>query len=375
MTSFQAADILSSMQQSSAATEQMLREAVEFGDMLDSVDEALDSSILAVHGQRDLDPKQQAQSIFNEYNTRRKRVQSLEQDILRSKEDARVRRNVVTGLREKVKMTQAELSCLLLEVHALETERNKMLNNVDPMLEERKVRDTLQDELLKLKHRNLKYPPVLADLNSETVRLEQEIQDIVAKEKTYITMLKERCVATGQELHQQTATEEEWGELRLLISEQETEIREYRHAILEKGGTLPRCTTTERQRYEATLRNKKVANVTRYFSIPTGTLRYLATVQGHGVQATRAKHNVVVNLDLGDAWANNVLSISGSEEAVQAASKEIRTLCGSALEKKENAVLTYPRPENRAVPISTPWAKMQRQRAEVGMQQHLDRQA
>eukprot|EP01061_Rhynchopus_euleeides_P027887 TRINITY_DN4531_c0_g1_i2.p2 TRINITY_DN4531_c0_g1~~TRINITY_DN4531_c0_g1_i2.p2 ORF type:complete len:357 (+),score=137.48 TRINITY_DN4531_c0_g1_i2:57-1127(+) len=347
-------------------TETMLREAVEFEEMLESLEETLDRHILEVSGQKELDAKKQAYEIMKEYKARRKKVILLERSILQTKEETRVSRSTTAAVREKVKMAQAELSCMLLEVHALETERNALLQRTDPLLPERKERDALQEELLRLKKQNLEYPPVLAALNKETVSLENEISDIINSEKIFIAMLKERCVATGQELHQRLATEEEWGELRLVVSEQEAEIKRLRSRILAKGGTLPEFPTMERQRYEATLANIKAdQHVKRYFAVPTGTLRHLATVQGHGLQGTRAKHNVQIDVDLGEAWAGNIISIAGPESAVDAAQGEVEKLCNSVLKPHEEALVTYPRPNNRAAPIATPWAKMQRQRAEI----------
>ena len=346
--------------------EAMLREAVEFDAMLSSVDEHLDKCILEVHGERGLDPAKQAEEIFREYNARREKVRSLEHDILHNKEATRVSRNTTAALREKVKMVQAEHSCLLLEVHALETERNAILRSVDPAIAERNARDALQEELLRLKRQNLQYPKILAALQSETVRLEEEIASIVAKEQVFIAMLKERCVATGQELHQRLATEEEWGELRLVVSEQEDEINSLKMRIIAKGGTVPEFSTMERQRYEATkVQKEKAGHVKKYFAVPTGTLRHLATIQGHGIQGTRAKHDVQIEVDLGEAWAGNVISIAGPASAVRASQEEIARLCENVLKPASDALVAYPRPNNRAAPIATPWAKMQRQRAEI----------
>ena len=346
--------------------ETILLEAAEFEALLDEVDDSIDRKILQIEGCEG-EAKEQAIGVFKEFDRRRRAVSGLEGAILTCKEDIRLEKNKMNVNRDKVKMTQTELSCLTLEVHALEQERHRILHEQVPALDERKTRDKLQEELISLQQRNACYPRELASLNVLTLKLENLINSEVKIDEAYITLLKERCVSTGQELHQRLANEDEWAELKLVTEEKKTEIQELQDTLLSFGATLPSSPKIERLRHETGKRSQQPnCEVTKYFAIPAGTLRPLVTVQGYGLQGIRTQHNVSVNIELGEGWCSNIISIRGLESSVEEAKTAIETLCNSALTPQPDAILTYTRsPTSRVGPIPTPWAKMQRQRAEV----------
>eukprot|EP01060_Flectonema_neradi_P009359 TRINITY_DN16671_c0_g1_i1.p1 TRINITY_DN16671_c0_g1~~TRINITY_DN16671_c0_g1_i1.p1 ORF type:complete len:368 (+),score=79.60 TRINITY_DN16671_c0_g1_i1:44-1105(+) len=346
--------------------EAVLQEAGEFESLLNEVDASLDHKILQLDGSEG-EAKEQAINVFKEFDRRRRAVSGLEGAILSCKEDIRLEKNQMNINRDKVKMTQAELSCLTLEVHALEQQRHRVLHEQVPALEERRERDSLQESLITLQQQNACYPRQLAELNKRTSELEALIKKETATDDTYISLLKDRCISTGQELHQRLANEEEWAELKLVTEEKKAEINALHEKLLSYGAVLPKSAKIERIRHETSKRVKKPnCEVSKYFVIPAGTLRPLVTIQGYGLQGIRTKYNVSIDIELGEGWCSNIISIRGLESSVEEAKVAIETLCNSVLTPRPEALLTYPRsPSSRVGPIPTPWAKMQRQRAEV----------
>eukprot|EP01064_Diplonema_japonicum_P026529 TRINITY_DN37980_c0_g1_i1.p1 TRINITY_DN37980_c0_g1~~TRINITY_DN37980_c0_g1_i1.p1 ORF type:complete len:364 (+),score=98.41 TRINITY_DN37980_c0_g1_i1:28-1092(+) len=352
---------------STATPEEVLVEAGRFENLLNTLDDELDKRILEANGDAGKSAKEQAMQILKEFKRTREKAADLESAILTCKDETRSAIETMKTTRDNVKGSQAELSCIMLETHALELERNQTLLDVTPAIPERKLRDEAEATLLKLKRKNKKYPETLAKLNSETVRLEEEILQLIEKDKLHINMLKERCIKSGQALYVRQAVEQEYAELRLVVAEQEEEIKALQLSIKEKNSNVPSAPRLEREKYFAELsKPKKSAKiVTKYFALPTGALRGAVTVQGYGFQALRAKYSVQIESEQGDFWGSHIITITGLDPDVASASKDLQALCQSTHSKEK--IITYTRTRPRAAPIPTPWAKMQRQRAEIEM--------
>eukprot|EP01065_Artemidia_motanka_P017973 TRINITY_DN21364_c0_g1_i2.p2 TRINITY_DN21364_c0_g1~~TRINITY_DN21364_c0_g1_i2.p2 ORF type:complete len:284 (+),score=91.68 TRINITY_DN21364_c0_g1_i2:355-1206(+) len=270
-------------------------------------------------------------------------------------------------VREEVKRTQTQLSCLTLHVHELERERSHVQANPAGSAahqEARQHRDSEYARLLRLRQHNAGYAPLVRDLNDQTTRLEELICGQVRDSDEFVSVLRERCIRLGQMLHRRMVTESEWAELRLVTREQEDTIARLRAEVRSLGGALPAAKQHARMRLESEQgKAAESVRVTCQVAVPPGALRALVTMQGHGLQALRATHGVEIQLSLAPGW-NNVVAVTGAEGDVKAARERILSLCN--MQQQGRGLVTYPRsPSSRVTPIPSPWAKQCRQRAEV----------
>eukprot|EP00659_Diplonema_papillatum_P019482 gene19482-30026_t len=295
-----------------AVDDDVLREAGQFEQALNDLETSLDEHILQQSGAPAHDTRQEALDVYNAFEEKRKKAALLEEAILTAKEKTWHERLRVTGQREKVKMTQAELACLQLEVHAEERKRNQMVNQREPAKEDIERKTGLLQRLIEARKRNREFAPVLAGLNSETVRLENQIAEANETEKAFVDTLTHRYVTTGQELNRVLRTEEEWAELKLTVEEQEAEIERLKCEIVKRGGVVATASRMERDKQEeAKASSKGERRIKKHFSVPAGSLRDLVTIQGYGLQAIRSQFDVAIDLQLGDSWGTHIATIAG----------------------------------------------------------------
>eukprot|EP01063_Lacrimia_lanifica_P014350 TRINITY_DN20958_c0_g1_i1.p1 TRINITY_DN20958_c0_g1~~TRINITY_DN20958_c0_g1_i1.p1 ORF type:complete len:544 (+),score=144.77 TRINITY_DN20958_c0_g1_i1:85-1716(+) len=336
------------------------------------IDNGIDERVLEMMAREEKAAQDVLDGMVAGFDEAKRTLLQLGMDVLKTKAATQNAQDRAAAVRDDVKLTQAELSCVALEVHTLERARRHVQPGARRQPACQAEQHRADAELVKAKLLNRKYPAEVAQRHEQTAALEKKIKECTEEDGVVLMALKERWASVAKELRQRASAEEEWGALKLLIGEQEKEILDLRRKIESVGGHVPAAVTAARQVYAEKLRKDAHVSPTvkNYFAVPAGTLCDITTTQGYGLQGIRAKHNVVIDVATRDGWADNIISIAGSEENVEAAKREIEQICCRPKPKKVSAVLTYPRPDNRVGPIATPWARLQEQAEEEDVESH-----